>query len=640
MANATASIDGPTARGAKLAHRARERLAAHPVAAIGALLALVAVVRCHHSWRLTYDDVYITYVYAESVARGEGLTWHGAEALGTSTPFLATLLGFLSRATGADVPLLGHLLSWASVWLGALALFAIARREGVPRAGVLAAAIWMLSHTVEAHAGSEYLPAVAAGVAAAWAFLAGRSVLAGALLALGFAFRAEAGLLAPLLAAALLWRGPAPAARTAVLRAAGVAMALTALWLALLWQLAGGQLVPQTLAAKRAQAESLFGYWPRRRRMAGPLFFYVTRFVVGSSPAPFFALALPGALAWCLRTPWPPMLTALVVWGPAHLLLVALLGVGFYPWYSIPVMFSATVVLGFAAELPARAGARWRPWLRAALAVVLAWVALQVRPVLDPRTRHAGDTRRFAYGRAAELFDRYPEGTSVAAFEVGFLGYATRQPVLDLMGLVTPQAPLAAVREARLDRARQALGPDLLMLPLNAGGLVASTVGDVDAFAREFALDRLQLDSRPPLALYRRAALAGRGEARVDLATPLAASGCAPRIVDRPGFLALALVVPRGASCGATLAPPAAGRLVFGASGAAGGEASLAVSLGGATGELPLPGAASRTPSHGWIWTDLPLPADAASARFACAAESADDCLVAYPHVAASAAAR
>jgi hypothetical protein len=614
------------------------RLSAHPVAIAGSFLAVAAAVRCHHDWLLTYDDVYITYVYAESFARGDGLRWHGSAVLGTSTPFLAVVLGGLSRLTGMSVPVLGHLLAWLAAWVGSLALFGVGRREGVPRAGLLGAWIWILSSTVGAHLGSEFLPAVAAGAAAAWAFLAGRPGRAGALLALAVAFRAESGLLAPLLAAAVVWREPWPVARRSIVRAALVALAFTALWLAVLWLLSGGEIVPQTLAAKRAQADSVFGYWPSGRGMLRPVASHIVRFFVGANSLSFFALGLLGALAWLLRRRWPPVSTALVAWGPAQVALVVLLGVAYYPWYAVPAYFAAALVLGTAAELPALVAKPLRSVAWIALAGALALAAYQARTVLDPGSRHRGDTRRFAYGQAAQLFNRYPPGTTVAAYEVGFLGYYARQPVLDLLGLVTRETPLDAVREARLDRARRALDPDLLMLPLTGGGLVVSTVGDAEEFTRAFVLDRLQLDSHPPLALYRRRSLAGRGEVRLDLAAALVASGCVPRAVDRPGFFALALLVRRGERCSAPLASEGSGRLVFGSAAAGDGQVRVVATIELAGVARPLDGD-SRSGATGWSWAALALPEPATGGvlRFECAAESTDDCLVAYPHIASRA---
>ncbi len=136
-----------------------------------------------------------------------------------------------------------------------------------------------------------------------------------------------------------------------------------------------------------------------------------------------------------------------------------------------------------------------------------------------------GDPRRASYRAVAELVDRYPEGTTIASFEVGYLGYFSHRRVLDLLGLVTPEAPLEAVRRGDLAAVRDRLAPDLVMLPLNAGGLFESTIGEPRRFVAGYRLDRLQLEGYPHLAVYRRAGLDGRGEVVLDLLPGLAEAG-------------------------------------------------------------------------------------------------------------------
>ena len=169
-----------------------------------------------------------------------------------------------------------------------------------------------------------------------------------------------------------------------------------------------------------------------------------------------------------------------------------------------------------------------------------------------------GDPRRGSYRAVAELADRYPEATTIASFEVGYLGYFGHRRVLDLLGLVTPAAPLDAVRAGDLAAVRERLAPDLLMLPLNSGGLFESTIGAVPAFLDAFRLDRLQLVGIPHLAVFRRAGLAGRGEVELDLLPGLAADGARVELAGFAQESGLAAILAPGERRGVEIAagPP------------------------------------------------------------------------------------
>ena len=64
------------------------------------LLAGLAVFVARGAWGYSHDDAFITYRYAENLARGHGLVYNPGEAvLGTSAPGYAAVLGGLSLLT-------------------------------------------------------------------------------------------------------------------------------------------------------------------------------------------------------------------------------------------------------------------------------------------------------------------------------------------------------------------------------------------------------------------------------------------------------------------------------------------------------------------------------------------------------------
>jgi hypothetical protein len=575
------------------------------------------------------DDAQITFVFARSFAEGQGLTWKGAAGLGTSSPFLAVLLGSFAFVTGGDVAVLGVALGWVAIWTAAVALYLLGRLEGWRTAGALAALAWILVG-FRLHLGGEYLPAAALALVAAVAFRSGRPLFAGVALAFAALFRAEVGLAAPIFAAARLvevgWRR----GLREVARAALVAITITVLWLGALWAIAG-TVLPQTMEAKRVQAESELGIWDPGPRLAA-LVTHPGAGFPGRLPWLFWALALLGAAALALRARRAPFALATLVWGVAHGLALAALGVAIYPWYATPIRLAAYLLACLAAELPASLprGAR-----RAAVVVVTGMFALAfARQLAGERQllRLQHDPRSRSYGQIAEIADRYAPGTELGAYEVGFVGYATRQPVVDLLGLVTPEASLEAVRSGDLAGNVTLLEPELVMTPLASGSLYYRAIGEPRAFLSRYRLDHLVLDTRFPVALYRARTLAGQGDVAVDLLVRPAREGRVFRVGTRDLVAMLALGVRGGQSTALRLPPGSWGGL----------RVALSADGAGARAELVLrtPPATRRShevevPDGHWRWDEAgPLQTERGSRLvLRCLAPPETSCRFGQPHL-------
>jgi len=499
------------------------------------------------------DDVYITYVYARSFAAGHGLTWPGSSALGTSSPFFAVVLGSLSALTGFEVPDLGNALSWLAIAIGSTGLFALGRAEGWPWAGFAAGVFWLIGLPSHVLLGNEYLPAIAAVI---WAFherARGRLASAGVLLAFAAMFRAETGLAAVFLAALELRRTDLGGSLRRIARIALASILVVGVWLIVLYALTG-TLLPATFAAKRAQAESAIGVWSSTAGWTAALIEPSRVFPV-SRRSWWWPLAIAAVFAlgvrWVRRNRegerqgFPTSALALIAWGLGHLALVIALGVPFYPWYAAPLRFAQQFlpILAFVAvDLP-------RPWPRRgwliASGIALSIVALGVPPDLEWLRGGIGDLRRPAYARVAELAERYPPGTRIAAWEVGFLGWQSSRPVVDLLGLVSDGASLDAVRRGDLRSNLTRLRADLLMTTLGSKALLTATMKEPRRFLADYRLDQLMMAPPLPIAVYRRAGLAPRGEAAIDLLATIAESDPAANLgwhrAAGTGLLSLAL---------------------------------------------------------------------------------------------------
>jgi len=498
----------------------RRRTIVRTAAALLLYLA-AAVLLARATWLHSHDDAYITYVFARGFAAGEGLTWNGAEGLGTTSPLLAVVLGSLERLLPLGVPVWGHLLAWTAIFLTACLAFHLGRREGWPLAGFLVGVGWLVSPATVDFLGGEYPVAVAFVTAAAVACAHRKTVALGVTLALAVSLRNEMGLAAVLLAAAVLARDGWQRTLRWLAPGAGLAVALWGGWLLLLRALAGTAL-PGTLAAKRAQAESVFGFWHGGRHFVDKALRGAETFFYPAGYLFFVALALLGLLhlarhqrrdgGWILAA-------ALVLWGPVHLLALAAIDVPYYPWYSVPLHFSWLLLAALTAEVPGRFPARFRRVWRVFGAVALG--GLFVANGHANLQRHLGgaeDLREVTYRRLAGwISERYPPDTRVATFEVGYLGYHGRFHTLDLLGLTTPETPLDAIRRGDFPEVVRTLDPDLVILPVPFLELARALVGDPPVLLDRYVLDHLDGTSWPQVLVYRRRGLEGRGEVAVDL---------------------------------------------------------------------------------------------------------------------------
>jgi arabinofuranosyltransferase len=602
-----------------------------PVWLVGAGFAIVAAIFA--SWTASssgFDDFYITYVYARSFAEGHGLTWPGSTGLGTSSPFLAVVLGALSAATRIEVPQVANGLGWFAIAATATGLFALGRREGWPRAGLVAGLLWTLAIPAHNLIGNEYLPAIAAVVWAMHERLGRRFVTAGILLAVAAMFRAECGLAALILAALELRRDDLRASVARIARMALPAAALAAAWLVALFFLAG-TVIPRTLGAKQAQVESRIGIWSATEGLESAI--RGSSDVFPSTRQAFWLpLALAGAAAvFSRRAPRPVSALALLVWGALHLGLVAALGISFQHWYVGPFRFALLLLPALAVESPPwpRPGHR-RAWSLAA-AAVLAVVLFDFRGEVRMLHEARPDGRRAAYGQVAQLAGLYPPGTRLAAWEVGFLGWASPRPVVDLLGLVSERATLANIRRGDLRANLDLLQGDLLMTTLGSPEMLRSTFGESHRFLADYRLDHLQLRPVPALTVHRRADLPGHGEVEVDLLAELPPSA---RIGPRKtaDFALLSLELRPGERVEIAFAPGPTRSLRFAAS-TPRGRARLitAVTVGADHRKHP-----RRLRDDRWEIVNALLPAapEGGLIVFACAPESRKPCWVGQPFVA------
>ncbi len=433
----------------------------------------VCVVQSLLFYGVRHDDAFITFRYAENLARGNGPVFNlGEHVLGTTAPgdmLLGSLLYALvgKQAFPSAMAVLGCV-GWSAQ---ALASFALLRAVVGSWAAALAAAL-----VAAGAAGSAAVVALETNLVAAcvlWSMavaVRGRFVAAAALAALAGLLRPDAYLYA-LLLFVVIWRSPAAlAGGRSRLRLArpvlGVFLGIT-----LPWQLFAlgyyGSPLPQPARVKH-------GNTPFVEYVVHELRNSVSTLVAGSGDGAWLLLAwllviLGGVSLW--RHGRGQGL--LLAYGAGHFVAYAFLRpFTQHTWHLYPLRL---VALLLAAVALSRGCARLQSRLpRAggiALCVVVAtasvgWFAQRTfRFAQRNGTEYWFGARDAAYSEAASFLRRHAHpGDTVGAVEVGTLGYDSELRMYDWGGLITP-APVSRPRDPELSW----IVVDDLYLPLARG---------------------------------------------------------------------------------------------------------------------------------------------------------------------------
>ncbi len=507
------------------------------------ILALALTVELFQFGR-SYDDAYITFVYARSLAAGEGFRWHGTEVLGTSAPWLALLLAALERCLPLGIPVWGSLLSTVAGVGSALCLFGWGRHVGWPVMGFWCGAAWLVWPGRWVLGGGEWPLTLLPILGARQAWVSGRLMRFGLLAGCATLLRPEAALAPALLALEGLLRAPRALLGSLILQLSRASVMAGLLvgsgWLLL--RAVAGTVVPTTVAHKQAQADSVLAIWGQGT-VVGHLEAVGT--MISALPtAPAVALVALAALgvAASLKGRVPYGVVALLAWGVLHLFLLAALGLPpIYEWYRIPTAVALLVAsaVGFAVFII---------WIRGqalALAGIAWFVGIGIQAVAQvPRV----EARALAAQELAAGLAAAPPGSRVAAYEVGYLGWYSSRPVVDLLGLVSPEVQPDLIRSGRLDLALERLGANYLVLREDGGKLLEAAVPRPEEFVRRWQLDRRIASSEGSYYLFRKesdrifASFQGNPLAR------LAAQGVRIDWFGPPRARALAAELPHGVS--------------------------------------------------------------------------------------------
>lgn len=457
-------------------------------AALMAAAVLIAIAGRLYFGVITSDDAYITYRYAQNLANVHEFVYNpGERVLGTSTPLYAFVM---AGATALELPPenTSTLIGIACDALMIAVLYRMIARAGFSNAAALGAAMTgaVSMGIATASAGMEtplynllLLLAFGAGAAAVPTGASIKPALLAVMLAM---CRPEAVLAIGMIVVGLAATRPRVALRVVII---GLAFALP-LITAAYWYY--GSLVPQSVVAKASFTE---------RSWAGVSLF--AQFLFSRSHAIPTLLAIVGAvsLARAARV-WRWMITWWVAYAAAFSI------TGAFPhasWYFVPLLplYWASVAVGLATVAARYVPPRLSPVVFTGAAIVLLATTIAHWPGYRAALRQVNAIRERPYLEIGASIAASDRPCNVAATEIGAVGWAFPGRIIDLGGLVTPEAVRRPPGDVVRDTGAQWLVTQNIYLP--------HALAQDSSFRDAFALVRsVPLEPGRTMDVYKRVA--------------------------------------------------------------------------------------------------------------------------------------
>lgn len=396
-----------------------------------------------------YDDAFISYQYAQNLRNGVGLVYNpGDWVLGTTAPLYTLVLAFLSLLD-ANIEVLAHWVSVASWMVASVVVLVILWHEGNPRSGMVAAILLALQHNFISALGMETSTVTAVMLITAWAFLGRHKRLVIVFGALALLLRYDTALWLIILGLEMWRRNKRPPWREAL----GI-LIIVLPWFVFAF-LRYGVIMPTSAMAKIDQNV----YMQVGETTQSFMEDFLAQLTNGGSLVVILAWLLSFACGiWSIfRRRYG--FTWIVVWTVVYLLVYSCLGVSPAPWYMIPPLialilvsslgigrlFGDAVITGSETKVvetrptQARSRAGIKRFTVGVIGVLMG-LGLMLSSGLAASNAidvHGNPKWDEYYQVAQWLRDNAPERSTVAATEIGIIGYYSNRIILDTMGLIS-----------------------------------------------------------------------------------------------------------------------------------------------------------------------------------------------------------
>lgn len=427
-----------------------------------------------------YDDPFITYRYARNLSDGLGFVYNpGERILSTTTPLFTISLALLSNLW-ADIPHLANLIGAISLALGGVFLWDLAHIWKTPLVGWVALLLYPTFPLLFTTMGSETPLYLALCLGSFSLYARKRYSWTAVFSALAVLTRPD-GVLVPILLACDYMIG---VRRLIPWKVIVLFLAITIPWFLFAWLYFGSPL-PVTLVAKQHQGSMAIS-----QQFLRGLITTVYAYLSSWQHLLAAALALVGiiwmlmyARRWILFLSWPVFYT----------ISYSILGVSRYFWYYAPLVpgfivatgLGVTAIAGLAQKskyfdyapqgesMGVKSGSSFSevkkrlPILSiSVLLIVLAFA--QVNELW--RFKDQSDPRKLIYQAVGGWLNDYSSSeATIAALEIGIIGYYADRPMVDFAGLLYPEvASQLSIDTTYEDAAMWAVEryePDYVVLP-------------------------------------------------------------------------------------------------------------------------------------------------------------------------------
>jgi hypothetical protein len=390
---------------------------------------------------LVFDDAYITYRYADHFRQGLGLVYNPDQwVLGTTTPLFTLILGIIGLFVN-DLEWLGYyfgLAAWlVTAWMTLVLFWELER----PWTAITAAVFVALQPAILISLGMETPLVLALMVSSAWAWLSGRWRLAIILLAALILTRQDGALWATFLGLEIWRRQQRLPWREAMLTTLFVSP-----WL-IYAQWRYGSFLPNSASAKIGQTNSM--------PVGDQNSFLISFWESWSNNLSLAASILVGLLLLCsLVLIWyrARELGCLAGWLIAYVAVYTGLNVASFPWYfTLPITvatFLLALPIGYLLgehgldDPPGQAlklgKSRYYSVVTGTICVLIILGSNWQRLVTIQQTAAPGYNPDYRPA-ALWLAENTPPEAQITTIEIGVIGYFSQRPILDTMGLVSPE---------------------------------------------------------------------------------------------------------------------------------------------------------------------------------------------------------
>lgn len=397
------------------------------------------------------DDAYITFRYSQNLLNGYGLVYNQGEAvLGTTTPLYTLLLSVFASFFGGAQAAYPVIATWINAFadsLTCLLLVRMGRQFAYPNAGLATGLLWALSpmSVTFSIGGMETSFFILILMVSLYMYSTHRPVLAALLAAFSILTRPDAILaIIPILGVRMLSLRKKSAQRASLSEVLAFTLPVV------IWGIIGflyyGSPIPQSVTAK-AVVYSL----PQDAALIRLLQHFATpfqgnlifgRFYIAFGLLMFPALAIIG---WRRVLQKRHLLWPLAIYPFSYFLAFSIANPLIFRWYLAPPLPLYLLGITIGVESLAREGKRpvifWTSMVMFFVLTLNTWTLSPDHGLSRPAPKMAFIKLEEMYCVAVtDLQPQLHENPTIAAGDIGVVGYFSQVPILDLVGLISPVA--------------------------------------------------------------------------------------------------------------------------------------------------------------------------------------------------------